>query len=51
MGRPSSDWTVLKTAVLRPEKLKSRPSTLGRGKQYLVRSPVRAAWAIAGPPG
>ena len=52
MGRFSSFWTARRTAVLGPEKEKSRGfSSLGRGNLYLSGLPLVATLAIAGPPG
>ena len=43
MGWFTVFWTWRRTAVLRPEKEKSRFSTLGWGNLYLFLSPLRAA--------
>ena len=51
IGRFSSFWIERRTAVLRPEKEKSRSSTLGWGRGYFLGSPERAASAMDGPPG
>ena len=56
-GRLHSFWTARRTAVLRPEKEKSRewePSgflRMGWGRGYLWGSPDLAVLEMAGPPG
>lgn len=51
IGKLQSAWTARRTAVLRPEKEKSRPSSLGWGSLYLVGLPCSAHLAMEGPPG
>lgn len=51
MGLLTDFWTSRSTAVLRPEKEKSRPATLGWGRRYLFSSPFLAVLEIEGPPG
>ena len=51
-GTAHSLWTARRTAVFRPEKLKSRgEGILGWWKVYLFLSPDLARALIEGPPG